>query len=72
MSEYNKELAEERHDQVMAGIAGIHIRLDSLNGRTRLNEQDIAVLKERNPGKQGGIWGSIGGFISGIAAGFMR
>lgn len=28
-------------------IQGVHDRLDELNGRTRSNEQDIAVLKDR-------------------------
>ena len=47
-----------------------HLRL--LNGRTGQNETRIAVLEERNPGKQGGIWGAIGGMLAGFAAGLIK
>lgn len=29
-------------------IRGTHDRLDELNGRTRVNEQNIAILQDRN------------------------
>lgn len=38
------------------GFNGVHSRLDALNGRTRENEQDIAVLKDR--GGSAARWGA--------------
>lgn len=77
--EYNPELAAERHQAVLAAIgdlkgdiAGTHERLDDLNGRTRAVETKVAVLEERSPSKQGGLWGSIGGLLAGFGAGFLR
>ena len=43
-------------DQVQDGFAGIHSRLDTINGRTRQNEQDIAVLKDRG-NRNTAAWG---------------
>ena len=34
-------------DQMQDGFRGVHDRLDTINGRTRENEKDIAVLKDR-------------------------
>ena len=38
----------ERHIALMDAIRGIHSRLDTLNGRTRGSEQQIAVLTDRS------------------------
>ena len=38
----------ERHIALMDAIKGIHTRLDTLNGRTRESEQQIAVLADRS------------------------
>jgi hypothetical protein len=38
----------ERHIALMDAIRGIHSRLDTLNGRTRESEQQIAVLTDRS------------------------
>jgi len=40
---------------LMTAITGIHERLDLLNGRTRSNEQRIAVLHDR----QKILWGGL-------------
>lgn len=34
-------------DRLYGGIQGVHARLDTLNGRTRTNELDIATIKAR-------------------------
>jgi hypothetical protein len=54
-------------------IHGVHDRLDALNGRTRTNEKDIAVLQDRatqeskDPtaryGALGGIVAATGGIL---------
>jgi hypothetical protein len=38
----------ERHAAVMESLRGIHSRLDTLNGRTRTSEREIAVLSDRS------------------------
>ena len=38
----------ERHAAVMESLRSIHSRLDTLNGRTRESEQQIAVLTDRS------------------------
>ncbi len=40
--EFYRAIQDIRED-----IAGVNARLDTLNGRTRSSEQDIAVLKDR-------------------------
>jgi hypothetical protein len=79
MSEYNHELATDRHQQVLSAlaeikktVAGTNERLDVLNGRTRLVELKTAVLEERSPSRQGGVWGAVGGAVSGFLAGWMK
>ena len=42
------QLLDERHIALMDAIKGIHWRLDTLNGRTRESEQQIAVLSDRS------------------------
>ena len=44
----NDQLLDERHAAVMDGIEKIHLRLDTINGRVRDNEQRIAVLDDRS------------------------
>lgn len=44
-TELKREEFQEWMRLLRADIQGIHERLDVLNGRTRQNEQDIAVLK---------------------------
>lgn len=62
----------ERYAEILKGIEGINERLDALNGRTRENSEDIAVLKERNPSKQGGAWGALAGGITGLLSLFAK
>jgi hypothetical protein len=38
------ELLDQRHAAVMDAIAGVHDRLDELNGRTRALENKVGVL----------------------------
>lgn len=35
-------------EDLKCGIQGVHERLDTLNGRTRRSEMDIAVLQDRS------------------------
>lgn len=49
---------EDRLSKLIAdGFAGVHGRLDVLNGRTRKCESDIAVLNDRSPSRQASIAG---------------
>lgn len=41
------EMLREVRTDLREGFDGVHDRLDALNGRTRQNEQDIAVLRDR-------------------------
>ena len=53
-------------------IRGVHSRLDALNGRTRSNEQAIAVLEDRHSDgrRSGAAWGGfVGGFL--VIAGWI-
>lgn len=45
MSAREDQLLDDRHGELMKAIAGIHTRLDLLNGRTRKNEVAISVLQ---------------------------
>lgn len=47
MGELSREEFLVHMDLVRKDISGVHDRLDVLNGRTRRNEQDIAVLNDR-------------------------
>ena len=58
-------LYEERHNQVMAAIIAIHHRLDQISGRTRANEQQIAVLTDRWSRSSALSWSSIGAVLAG-------
>lgn len=44
----HQQLLDERHTAVMAAIAGLALRLDALNGKTRASELAIAVLSDRS------------------------
>ena len=66
---------DERYFQILredmkAGFEGGHERLDSLNGRTRQNEQDIAVLKDRDQltTDKTARWGAVGAILTGAGA----
>jgi len=38
------ELIDQRHQEVLSAISGVHDRLDMLNGRTRTLESKVTVL----------------------------
>jgi len=38
------ELMDQRHQEVLTAISGVHSRLDTLNGRTRKLENQVGVL----------------------------
>ena len=38
------QLEDQRHQAIMAAIEGVHMRLDTLNGRTRTLENKVSVL----------------------------
>ena len=38
------ELIDQRHQEVLTAISGVHTRLDTLNGRTRNLESKVTVL----------------------------
>ena len=42
------QVLDERHAALMDALKGIHTRLDTLNGRTRTSEREIAVLADRS------------------------
>lgn len=68
---------QDLKEQIREGFKGVNDRLDDLNGRTRKNEQEVAVLKdrsdraERTAGTIGGVVGAVTGAISSVAKGFL-
>ena len=58
-----QRLADERHAAVMGAIASVIKRLDELNGRTRITEVEIAVLRDRGNRANALSWSSIGTVI---------
>ena len=38
------DLLDQRHEEVLTAISGVHARLDTLNGRTRILENKVTVL----------------------------
>lgn len=48
MRDMDDQVLDERHAAVMDALKGIHTRLDTLNGRTRTSEREIAVLADRS------------------------
>ncbi len=47
-SAMDDQVLDERHAALMDALKGIHTRLDTLNGRTRTSEREIAVLADRS------------------------
>ena len=58
-----QRLADERHAAVMGAIASVIKRLDELNGRTRITEVEIAVLKDRGNRANALSWSSMGSVL---------
>lgn len=67
-----KQLFDERHDTVMRRLDEIYAEARDTNGKVNDHAERIARLEERNPGKQGGIWGSIGGAVAGFLTGLLK
>jgi hypothetical protein len=44
MSSREDDLMDQRHQEVIGAISGVHERLDKLNGRTRALESKVSVL----------------------------
>ena len=44
MANREDELLDQRHNDLMGAIKGVHARLDTLNGRTRSLENKVGVL----------------------------
>lgn len=58
------------YDTMRDGFAGIHARLDAINGRTHEHATDIASLKERIGSGKAAAWGGgVGAFIVTLAEG---
>jgi hypothetical protein len=61
--------------QLLRGdIAGVHDRLDKLNGRTRANEADIAVLQATQAGPSrdtAARWTALGSGVGAVLAGAL-
>jgi hypothetical protein len=55
-------------ERLHSEVQGVNARLDVLNGRTRQNETDIAVLKDRSAGGSAAAWGGgIGAVVVAVA-----
>lgn len=65
-SERENELIDQRHQEVLGAIKGVHDRLDVLNGRTRAVENKVTVLEDRSPGRVSAVVSTV---ISGLAGG---
>ena len=70
--EYNPELLQERHGQIMQTLNEIRLDVKTQNGRVNVLERKVDVLEERNPGKQGGAWGAVAGAVGGLLSGFLK
>ena len=71
MTERNTETILVHLEYIRASVDGVNIRLDALNGRTRANEQAIAVLDDRADDSRSAArkWGlTAGGIGTAIAA----
>lgn len=44
MGDREDDLIDQRHQEVLGAIQGVHDRLDTLNGRTRTLESKVSVL----------------------------
>ena len=58
-----QRLADERHVALMGAIASVIKRLDELNGRTRITEVEIAVLRDRGNRANALSWSSMGSVL---------
>jgi hypothetical protein len=70
--EYNADLNEDRHRQIMEVLREIRQDVKTTNGRVNVLERKVDVLEERNPGKQGGAWGAVAGAVAGALAGVLK
>lgn len=61
MPEMQREL-DRIYERMDRGFVDLNERLDALNGRTRVNETDIAVLKDRS---SSGVAAACGGGVAG-------
>lgn len=63
------------HESIREGFTGLHLRLDTLNGRTRVAETKIAILEDRAESAKDTKrnWdGIIGGGIVALIAGAIE
>jgi hypothetical protein len=67
-----RQLQDERHKAVMDRLVDIHIAVTKQNGRVGELEAKVAVLEDRSPSRQGGIWGAVGGVVAGFAASWLK
>lgn len=62
MANREDELLDQRHAEVLSAISGVHVRLDTLNGRTRTLENKVSVLSW--------AYGVAGVIVAGVMAKF--
>lgn len=74
-----RQLLDERHKAVMERLLDIHEAIRKQNGRVSEHDDElatlaakVAVLEDRSPSRQGGVWGSIGGAVAGFLAGWLK
>lgn len=69
MAELERDEFETWMGVLREDIKGVHVRLDLLNGRTRVTESKIAVLEDRgSDARRGGmVSGGIGAAIVALA-----
>ena len=60
-------LADFKKD-IKDDFQGVHDRLDTLNGQTRSNTVDIAILKERSVSDPAARWSSFGAIVASAGA----
>ena len=73
MSDREDELLDQRHQEVLRAIEGVHDRLDTLNGRTRELEVKVKVLEDRSPGRtSAGVSAVVSGIVTGVAMWFSK
>jgi hypothetical protein len=57
---------DQIHQTLRDGFAGIHERLDALNGRTRAVETEVAVLKDRDTRDPTARWTAVFAIVGGV------
>jgi hypothetical protein len=57
--------------ELKADIGGVNLRLDTLNGRTRVAETKIAIIEDRGSRDTAARWGAFGSALGAIASGLM-